>query len=82
MVQFEVELKSDGVLGSEVGTDVQITPDGTRVVYVSRDANGLAHLNTRRLAQQEVVRLPGQTARGARSSRQTANGLASGLTAK
>jgi hypothetical protein len=40
--QFEVELKSDGVLGSEVGTDVQITPDGTRVVYVSRDASGVS----------------------------------------
>jgi len=63
--QFDVELKSDGLLGSQVGTDVILSPDGNRMVFVSRDAMGLAHLYTRRLAQSAPVRLPGTE--GARS---------------
>jgi serine/threonine-protein kinase len=58
LLQFEVELKSDGVLASDVGNEVVLSPDGTRVVFVSRTADGRTHLNTRRLDQPTVIRLP------------------------
>jgi hypothetical protein len=57
--QSEAELMTDGVLGSEVGPDVVLSRDGTRVVVVSRDAGGVPHLYTHRWAQAEVSRLPG-----------------------
>jgi serine/threonine-protein kinase len=64
-VQFDVELKSRGVLGSEVGTDVVLSPDGSRLVFVSRDGAGAAHLNTRRLDDQATTELKGtEDARG------------------
>ena len=44
LVRLEVELKSNGVLGSEVGTDVVLSPDGNRVVFASRNADGQAYL--------------------------------------
>ena len=59
LVQFEVELKSDGVLASDVGTAVVVSPDGTRVVFVSRTADGRTHLSTRRLDQPTAIPLPG-----------------------
>ena len=63
--QFEVELKSDGVLASDVGTAVVVSPDGTRVVFVSRTVDGRTHLNTRRFDQPRAIALPGtEGARG------------------
>ena len=59
LLRFDVELNSDGVLGSEVGPDVALSTDGTRLVFVARDTAGLAHLYTRRLDQPAAVRLPG-----------------------
>lgn len=65
VIQFDVELKSRGVLGSEVGTDVILSPDGSRVVFVSRSADGTAHLNARRLDESEATELAGtEGARG------------------
>ena len=58
LVRLEVELKSDGSLGSEVGTDVVVAPDASRFVFVSRSADGVAFLNTRRLDDGVVHRLP------------------------
>jgi hypothetical protein len=64
-VQFEVELTVDGMLASDVGTTVVIAPDGTRLVFVSRAADGRTHLNVRRLDRTETIRLAGtQGARG------------------
>ena len=57
--QFEVELKSDGVLASDVGTAVVLSPDGSRVVFVARTADGRTHLRTRRLDQAVPNPLPG-----------------------
>jgi len=57
--QFDVELRSDGVLGSDVGTDAVLSPDGTRVVFVSRGDDGRTHLNARRIDQPKETRLPG-----------------------
>jgi serine/threonine-protein kinase len=59
LAQFDIELKSDGVLGSDVGTDVVLSPDGHRVVFVSRTSGGRTHLNTRRLDQSSATGLPG-----------------------
>jgi serine/threonine-protein kinase len=59
IVQFDVELTSRGILGSEVGTDVVLSPDGSRLVFVSRDAKGIAFLNTRALDQPSTAELPG-----------------------
>lgn len=64
-VRFEVELRSDGALASDVGTTVVLSPDATRVVFVSRDADGRTHLNTRQLDQPATVALAGtEGARG------------------
>ena len=65
LMQFEIEVTSEGTLGSDVGTDVTLSPDGTRMVFVSRGADGIARLHTRRLEQPTVIQLPGTD--GARS---------------
>jgi eukaryotic-like serine/threonine-protein kinase len=59
LVQVEVELRSRGSLGSEVGTDVVLSRDGSRMAFVSLDAAGTAHLNTQRLDQANARELPG-----------------------
>lgn len=56
--RFDVELRSNGLLGSEVGTDVIISPDGTRVVFASRGSDGVTRLNTRALDQTQATELP------------------------
>lgn len=64
-VQFEVELKSDGLLPSDVGTTVVLSADGTRMVFVSRADDGRTHLNVRALDRPNAIRLSGtQGARG------------------
>jgi hypothetical protein len=60
-LQFEVELQWDGTLGSDVGTDVVISPDGTRLVFVVRGPDGFTRLATRRLDQDEVFELQDTT---------------------
>lgn len=63
--RFEVELRSDGALASDVGTTVVLSPDASRIVFVSRDADGRTHLNTRQLDQPATVALAGtEGARG------------------
>jgi serine/threonine-protein kinase len=63
--QFEVELKSDGVLASDVGTSVVVSPDGSRIAFVSRTGDGRTHLNVRVLDGADTIRLAGtEGARG------------------
>jgi serine/threonine-protein kinase len=63
--QFEVELSSDGLVPSDVGTSVVLSADGTRMVFVSRAADGRTHLNVRELDQADTIRLSGtEGARG------------------
>ena len=63
--RFEVELKSSGLLASDVGTTVVLSPDGTRLAFVSRDDDGRTHLNVRALDSADTVRLAGtEGARG------------------
>ncbi len=54
LVNLEVDLGSDAYLLSRQGTDVLLSPDGTRLVYGSR-----GRLFTRRLDQPKALELPG-----------------------
>lgn len=47
-MHVDVQLQSAGVVGSEVSTDVVLSPDGSRVVFVSMDSAGVSHLRSRR----------------------------------
>ncbi len=58
-MQFDVRLTDDGTIAVDVGTQAILTPDGTRVVFVSRGTNGRTRLNTRRLDQNSAAALPG-----------------------
>jgi hypothetical protein len=63
--QFEVELGSGASLGSEVGTDVVLTRDGTRLAYVAAGRDRIARVSTRRLSESETTVLAGtEGARG------------------
>jgi serine/threonine-protein kinase len=59
VMQFDVELKGAGTVHSEVGTDVVLSPDASRLVFVTLDADGASHLNTRRLDDSQITELPG-----------------------
>jgi Tol biopolymer transport system component len=54
LVRLDVDLGSDVSLGSQAGADVIISPDGTRLVYVSQ-----GRLFTRRLDQPNATELAG-----------------------
>jgi serine/threonine-protein kinase len=58
VVELDVELRSSGTLGSEVGTDVVVSPDGTLVAFVSSGADRRGRLNIRRLDDPAVRELP------------------------
>lgn len=59
MVKFEAELWSGGEIGSVVGTNLVLSPEGSRMVFVAFNANGIAQLHTRRLDDLEISLLPG-----------------------
>jgi Tol biopolymer transport system component len=59
VARFEVELRTDATLGSEVGPDVALSADGARLVFVARDDEGRSALFTRRLDEPTVKRLAG-----------------------
>jgi serine/threonine-protein kinase len=58
-MHLEVQLQSGGKIGSEVGTDVVLAPDGSRVAFVAQDSAGVAHLRVRRFDGSAAVELPG-----------------------
>jgi serine/threonine-protein kinase len=70
--RFEVELTPGIDLASDVGTTVVLSGDGTRIVFVSRGADGRTALNTRRLDRTETTPLPGTE--GARAPFLSADG--------
>lgn len=57
--ELDVELRVSDTVGSEVGTDVVIAPDGTRIAFVTHDEQRRSRLNVRRLDSREVTELPG-----------------------
>jgi serine/threonine-protein kinase len=59
LVRLDVQLQSTGLVGSEVGTDVVLAPDGSRVAFVSMDSTGVAHLRVRRFDGSAATDLPG-----------------------
>jgi len=54
LVRLDVDLGADVSLGSQFGTDTILSPDGTRLVYVSQ-----GKLFTRRMDQPRATDLPG-----------------------
>src|SRR5262245_6853949 len=65
MIQFDAELRSGGMLGSEVGTDVVLSGDGTAIVFVATGSDSVPHLYYRKLEESRTPELPGTD--GARS---------------
>lgn len=58
---LEVRLQADELLGSDVGVDVVVSPDGSRAVFVSLDSLGATHLRVRQFDQPAPTDLPGTT---------------------
>jgi serine/threonine-protein kinase len=55
----DLDLGPDVSFGSTTGPAVLLSPDGSRMVFVSRGADGVPRLFTRRLDQSQAVQLPG-----------------------
>jgi serine/threonine-protein kinase len=59
-VQLDADLGAPGrVVGSEVGPDVALSPDGRWLVFVALDTEGTAHLFKRRLDNADTTEIPG-----------------------
>ena len=58
MAQLDLDLGAP-VSGSRVGTAAIVSPDGTRLVFVSNGADGRSRLSKRRLDQAKPTELPG-----------------------
>jgi Tol biopolymer transport system component len=58
IVKLDLDLGAT-VSESNVGTDTILSPDGTRLVFVSQGADGKSRLSTRRLDQPKPTELPG-----------------------
>ncbi len=59
LVQVDIDLGSAGVLGSEVGNDLALSPDGETLVFVALLPDGSTRLYARRLAELTAIELPG-----------------------
>lgn len=59
LVRLDVDLGSDVSLGSERGASVILSPDGTRLVYVSHGARIQPRLFSRKLDETRAVEMPG-----------------------
>jgi serine/threonine-protein kinase len=58
-VRLDLDLGPDVSLGSTAGPAAILSPDGTRLVFVSQGTDGTRRLFTRRLDQPKAVRLSG-----------------------
>jgi eukaryotic-like serine/threonine-protein kinase len=58
-VRLDLDLGSDVSLGSSTGPSVIVSPDGTRLVFVSLGSDGIYRLFTRGLDQSKAARLSG-----------------------
>ena len=59
LVRLDLDLGPDVSLGSSIGPAAILSPDGTRIVFVSQDADRTSHLFTRRLDQPKAAPMPG-----------------------
>jgi serine/threonine protein kinase len=59
LVRLDLDLGPDVSLGSSIGPSVIVSPDGTRLVFVSQGSDGTHRLFTRRLDQPKAARLSG-----------------------
>ena len=59
LVQVDIDLGGGGALGSEVGNDLALSPDGETLVFVALLPDGSTRLYARRLAELTAVELPG-----------------------
>ncbi len=57
--QLEIDVGADGVIGSEVGVDMALTPDGKELVFVSLQSDGSTRLFARSFSQLRARELPG-----------------------
>jgi serine/threonine-protein kinase len=58
-VRLDLDLGPDVSLGSSIGPAVILSPDGSRLVFVSQGSDGTRRLFTRRLDQPKAARLSG-----------------------
>jgi Tol biopolymer transport system component len=58
-IRLDLDLGPDVSLGSSTGPSVIVSPDGTRLVFVTRGSDGTHRLFARRLDQPKAARLPG-----------------------
>lgn len=64
-VRLDVDLGPGRFVGSEVGVDVALSPDGNWMVFVGLDSGGIAHLFKRQLDQSDSTEIAGsEGARG------------------
>ena len=59
VVRLDLDLGPDVSLGSTTGPAAIVSPDGTRLAFVSRASDGASRLFTRRLDQPKATRLSG-----------------------
>jgi serine/threonine-protein kinase len=58
-MRLDLDLGPETSFGSTTGPAVILSPDGTRLVYVSTGSDGIHRLYTRRLDQPKAVQMPG-----------------------
>lgn len=58
-IRLDVDLGPGRFVGSEVGVDVALSPDGTWLVFVALDSEGKTHLFKRRLDQSDSSEITG-----------------------
>ena len=59
LVRWDVDLGPDARLGRSPGVSAKLSPDGTRLVFLSEAAEGRLRLSTRRLAESTATPLSG-----------------------
>jgi serine/threonine-protein kinase len=59
LVRVDIDLGPDVSVGSSIGPAAVLSPDGTRIVFVSKSADRTSHLFMRRIDQPKATPMPG-----------------------